>query len=196
MNRAPQRKRLVISKQMARAIQKAEAEIEKEGDKQLDLQMCSAMLALSRYWNWKKEQLQELQKMQQDIWHEVGQNNDLSMIQLLDEECDIELTNHEGTSYREFKFLYTPIDDGHELSPQEWIIMRNKQKQWTECQVMACIFLGMSRKAHWSVRRIKELMDRMQDIKESYDYNPKKLSRAVMEECKIDWLGDRGKVNG
>lgn len=193
MNRAPQRKRLVISKQMARAIQKAEAEIEKEGDKQLDLQMCSAMLALSRYWNWKKEQLQELQKMQQDIWHEVGQNNDLSMIQLLDEECDIELTNHEGTSYREFKFLYTPIDDGHELSPQEWIIMRTKQKQWTECQVMACIFLGMSRKEHWSARRIKELMDRMQDIKEAYDYNPKKLSRAVMEECKIDWLGVRGK---
>lgn len=44
-------RRMIISKQMARAIQKAEAEIIREGDRQLDIQVCAAMLALSRFWN-------------------------------------------------------------------------------------------------------------------------------------------------
>lgn len=195
VKRATQQKRMVVSKQMARAILKAEEEIVKEGDKQLDLQMCSCILALSRYWGWKKERLKGLLKMHHEIWNEVGSNNDISMLQLLDEECDIELTNQEGVSYREFKFLNTAIDDGHELSPQEWLIMRQKQKKWIECQIMACVFLGMHRKEGWGAKRVKELMDKMQQIKAEFDYDPKKLVQALLDECNYDWLDQRGKNN-
>ncbi len=191
MNRVPVKRRNIVSKQMARAIQKAEAEIVEEGSKQLDIQVCAASIALWRYWGWKTERLSKLLTIQQEIWNEVGKDNDLSMIQLLDQECNIELTNHEGVSYREFKFLNTAIDDGHELSAQEWLIMRMKQKQWIECQIMACVFLGMHRKEGWGAKRVKELMDRMQQVKEEFDYDSKKLIQALLDECDYDWLGQR-----
>ncbi len=186
-------RRMIISKQMARAIQKAEAEIIREGDRQLDIQVCAAMLALSRFWNWKKEELVKLADIHREIWNEVGSDNDISMLQLLDEECDIELTNMEGVSYKEFKFLNTAIDDGSELTPQQWLVMRMHQKEWLECQIMACIFLGMYRKEGWSAKRVKELMDRMQEIKSDFDYKEKELIKAVNEECRFDWLDYRGK---
>lgn len=187
-------KRKPISKQMAKAIRKAENEIMIEGDRQIDIQICAASIALWRYWGWKKEKLSNLIRMEQSIWNEVGQNNDISMLQLLDDECDIELTNREGVSYKEYKFLNTAIDDGHDLSAPEWIIMRQKQKTWIECQIMACVFLGMYRKEGWSPKRIKELMDRMQQIKSEFDYDPKKLADALLEECDYDWLEQRGKI--
>lgn len=187
-------KRPPVSKQYVKAIKKAEKEIMEEGDRQIDIQICAASIALYRYWGWKKEKLSTLIRMEQDIWNEVGKNNDISMLQLLDEECDIELTNQEGVSYKEFKFLNTSIDDGHDLSPAEWLVMRMKQKKWIECQIMACVFLGMYRKEGWSPKRIKELMDRMQQIKADFDYDPKKLADALLEECDYDWLEQRGKI--
>ena len=90
--------------------------------------------------------------------------------------------------------MNTAIDDGHDLSPQEWIIMRQKQKQWIECQIMACVFLGMHRKEGWGPKRIKELMDRMQQVKEEFDYDNKKLIQAFLDECDYDWLGQRGQI--
>lgn len=185
------KKRQAISKQMAQAIRKAEKEIQEEGNKQLDIQVCAASLALGRYWGWKRERLSSLLRIQQEIWNEVGSDNDISMLQLLDQECNIELTNCDGVSYTEFKFLNTAIDDGHELSAQEWLIMRMKQKKWIECQIMACIFLGMHRKEGWGAKRVKELMDRMQQIKEEFNYDPKQLIQALLDECNYDWIGQR-----
>ena len=97
-------------------------------------------------------------------------------------------------SYKEYKFLNTAIDDGHKLSAQEWIIMRQKQKKWIECQIMACVFLGMHRKEGWGAKRVKELMDRMQQIKSEFDYDPQKLIQALMDECNYDWAGQRGVI--
>ena len=82
MKRVIPQKRMVISKQMARAIMRAEAEIEREGDKQLYIQVCAAALALGRYWGWKRERLSKLLTIQQEIWHEVGSDNDVSMIHM------------------------------------------------------------------------------------------------------------------
>lgn len=183
------------TKQMFKMLQKAEAEIQKEGERQLDIQVCAASIALWRYWGWKTERLSRLLEIQQEIWNEVGKDNNISMIQLLDQECDIELTNREGVSYKEFKFLNTEIDDGRELSVPEWIIMRQKQKTWIECQIMACVFLGMHRKEGWGPKRVKELMDFMQHIKAEFNYDPKAMCKELSEVCGYDWMGQRGKLN-
>ena len=97
------------SKQTAKAIRKAEADLQEEGSKQLDIVMCSAILALSRYWGWKTDRLSKLLFMQQSIWDEVGSDNDISMLKLLDDECNIELTNCEGVSYKDvFTSMWKP----------------------------------------------------------------------------------------
>ena len=46
----PISRRQPISKQMVKAIKKAENEIMKEGDRQIDIQICAASIALWIYW--------------------------------------------------------------------------------------------------------------------------------------------------
>lgn len=182
-------KRKPIPKFIARAIWEAENDLKVEGSKQLDIVMCSSILALNRYWGWKTDRLSKLLFLQQEIWDEVGADNDISMIKLLDEECDIELTNHEGVSYKDVIYLNAEIDTGKDLSPYEWLRMRQNQKKWIECQIMACVFLALHRKEGWGAKRVKELLDHAQAIKEEFNYDPKLLCEAVMNEAHYDWLG-------
>ena len=177
------------SKQTAKAIRKAEADLQEEGSKQLDIVMCSAILALSRYWGWKTDRLSKLLFMQQSIWDEVGSDNDISMLKLLDDECNIELTNCEGVSYKDVIYLNVEADKGKDLSGFEILAMRQNQKKWIECQFMAAVFLSLHRKEGWGAKRVKELLDHMQDIKEEFDYNPKALVDAALSEAHYDWQG-------
>jgi len=55
--------------------------------------------------------------------------------------------------------------------------------------------LAMHRKEGWGFNRSRELLERMQQIKEEYDYDREKLIAAALSECDIDWTG-RGKLNG
>ena len=181
-------------KYIMRQIAQAEKELMDGAVRWLDIIMCSSIIALSRYWGWKKDRLSKLQEIQEEVWNEVASDNDVSMIQLLDAECDIELTNHEGVSYRDVIYLNTAIDDGVQLTKYQYLAMRRNQAKWTEAQITACIILAMHRKEGWGFKRARELLERMQQIKEEYDYDQEKLIAAAKSECDIDWTG-RGKLD-
>lgn len=183
------------NKFLMKQIKAAEHELMEGSVKWLDIVMCASIIALSRYWGWKKDRLSKLQQIQEDVWNEVAEDNDKSMVQLLDEECDIELTNHEGVSYRNVLFLNSKIDPGIELDPYQYLAMRQNQAKWTEAQITACVILAMHRKEGWGFKRARELLERMQQVKEEYDYDREKLIAAALSECDIDWTG-RGKLNG
>lgn len=181
-------------KYIMRQIAQAEKELMDGAVRWLDIVMCSSIIALSRYWGWKKDRLSKLQEIQEEVWNEVASDNDVSMIQLLDAECGIELTNHEGVSYRDVIYLNTAIDDGVQLTKYQYLAMRRNQAKWTEAQITACIILAMHRKEGWGFKRARELLERMQQIKEEYDYDQAKLIAAAKSECDIDWTG-RGKLD-
>lgn len=183
----------VISKQLKKALLKAEREIQKEGDKQLDIVLCSGILSLNRYWNWKKEQIIRFIEIFVEVWNEVGSDNDISVLKLLDEECDIELTNHEGVSYRDVIYLNVDVDPGKDLTPYQWLAMRQGQKKWIEAQITACVCLAMSRKEGWGFNRVRELLERMQNIKEDYNYENNSIAEAVETEVGFDcrkWINE------
>ena len=181
-------------KYIMRQIAQAEKELMDGAVRWLDIVMCSSIIALSRYWGWKKDRLSKLQEIQEEVWNEVASDNDVSMIQLLDAECGIELTNHEGVSYRDVIYLNTAIDDGVQLTKYQYLAMRRNQAKWTEAQITACIILAMHRKEGWGFKRARELLERMQQIKEEYDYDQEKLIAAAKSECDIVWTG-RGKLD-
>jgi hypothetical protein len=183
------------NKFLMKQIKAAEYELMEGSVKWLDIVMCSSIIALSRYWGWKKDRLSKLQKIQEDAWNEVANDNNKSMVQVLDEECGIELTNHEGVSYKDVIYLNASIDPGVELNPYQYLAMRQNQAKWTEAQITACVILAMHRKEGWGFNRSRELLERMQQIKEEYDYDREKLIAAALSECDIDWTG-RGKLNG
>ena len=183
------------SKPMYKLIQKAEADISAEASKQLDIVNGSCILALNRYWGWRTERLSKMLELNEQVYAECGSDNNMSMIRLLDNECNIELTNQEGVSYRDVIFLNSDIDDGKPMTAQQWLYMRQQQKKWVEAQITASICLTLHRKEGWGFKRLSELMTRMQDIKDEFDYKPDAIMKAVNVEAHYDWLGTGLEVN-
>ena len=72
------------NKFLMKQIKAAEHELMEGSVKWLDIVMCSSIIALSRYWGWKKDRLSKLQQIQEDVWNEVAEDNDKSMVQLLE----------------------------------------------------------------------------------------------------------------
>ena len=96
---------MAISKKLTKQLNDVEKLIVKEGEKWLDIVMCSTIIVMWRYYGWRTDRISKLIKYHEAVWNEVGADNSKSVLKLLDEECDIELTNHEGVSYRNVIFV-------------------------------------------------------------------------------------------
>ena len=179
-----------VNKNMEKLIRKAERELNEEADRQLDLVTTSMIIALYRYWNFRTDRISKILFTQEKVWNECGKDNTMSMLKLCDDECDVELTNHEGVSYRDVIYLNAEIDSGKPLSDAQWLVMRQNQKKWVKAQMLACMCLSMHRAEGWGFKRLSELMERMEDVLYEFDYDQRKLINAVYEECKFDWLGE------
>lgn len=176
-------------KNLKKQLRALEKQIQLEGEKSLDIVMCSTIIALYRYYGWRQERLSKLLDIHQEVWNEVAADNDKSVLKLLDEECNIELTNHEGVSYRNVIFLNSDIDEGKELSPYQWLYMRQNQIKWIETQITGCVCLAMHRKEGWGFKRVEELLNHIQDVKEEFNYDRKRILDAAFEETGYDWEG-------
>lgn len=180
--------RFKASKQLNKMIAKAEKEVDLEISKQLDLVNCSMIIALYRFWNYRNERISKVLSTQQEIWNECGADGNMSMIRKCDEECDIELTNYEGVSYKDISWL-NAVKDTKPLNDYEWLIFRQNQKKWTKAQILACVCLAMHRAEGWGFKRLSELMNHMEDILEDANYNQEKVIQMALDECGYDWLG-------
>ena len=67
-------------------IKAAEYELMEGSVKWLDIVMCASIIALSRYWGWKKDRLSKLQKIQEDAWNEVANDNNKSIMKIIRDE--------------------------------------------------------------------------------------------------------------
>jgi hypothetical protein len=198
MQRIPKSKYAPIrcTKKMAQLIRQAERGISEEAEKQVDLCVCSMVIALYKYWGYREDRISKIINLENEIFNECGSDNNLSMIRMCDEECDIELTNCEGISYRDKIFLNAEIDDGKPLTSAQWLAMRQNQKKWVEAQIMACMFIAMHRKEGWGFKRLSELGTKMAAIKAEADYNPEKIRQMAKEQADFTWTGDFDDATG
>lgn len=178
-----------VSKQLKKQIMDVEREIVAEGEKYFDIVMCASVIALYRHYGWRQKRLENLFKIHHEVWNEIAADNSMSVLKLLDEECNIELTNREGVSYRNVIFLNSDIDEGKDLTPFQWLYMRQNQKKWLETQITGCVCLAMHRKEGWGFERIKQLLIYIQDIKEEFDYDRGRIVKAAYKEAGYDWEG-------
>lgn len=178
-----------LNKNMEKLIRKAEKDLNLEASKQLDLVSTSMIIALYRYWNYRTDRISKILFTQESVWNDCGADNTLSMLKLCDEECDIELTNYEGVSYRDVIYLNAEIDTGKPLSDAQWLVMRQNQKKWVKAQMLACMCVAMHRAEGWGFKRLSELMLKMDDIQAEYNDDPDKLSDVALKECGYDWRG-------
>lgn len=176
-----------LNKNIEKLINKATKEMQDETEKQYIAVHSAMTIALYRFWNYRKDRIAKIYRACEQVWDECGADKEMSMIRKCDEECDIELTNQEGTSYRNIQWLNdSKINEIH--SDYEFLVFRQNQKKWTKAQMMASVCLSMHRAEGWGFKRLSELMIRIEDILEEYNYNPEKLCNVAHDECGSDYI--------
>ncbi len=180
----PQRK-IRCSKHMAQMIVRADRELEAEGVKQLALINLSGVIALTDEWNWTKEKIKELFEKEEEILEECAKDNSASIISMFDKECDIELTNKDGVSYKDIGYLNIEKDKETYTAPQ-WLQMRKNQKEWVGAMRTAALGLALHRMEGWGDEEIAKLFQKMQEIKEVCNYDVKAMSDYAKEKIGFD----------
>lgn len=173
------------SKHMAQMIVKADRELEAEGIKQLALINLSGVIALTEDWGWNAEKIKQLFDKEEEILEECARDNNSSIISMFDEECDIELTNKDGVSYKDFGYLNIEKDKGTYTAPQ-WLQMRKHQKEWVGAMRTAALGLALHRMDGWDDEKIAKLLQQMQEIKELCSYDMKIMSEYAKEKINFD----------
>lgn len=175
------------NKNMEKLIAKATKEMQEETGRQYIMVHSAMAIALYQFWNYRKEQIDKIYSTCEKVWEECGADETMSMIRKCDEECDIELTNQEGVSYREIAWL-NDSEFTRPLNDYEFLVFRQNQKKWTKAQMMASVCLSVNRSEGWGFNRLSELMIRIDDIMADMDYNPDRICIAAHEMTGCDYV--------
>lgn len=170
-------------------IQKLEKELAKESRRQGVIVYGSAAIALYRYWGWRKQRLESLFDIVQDVWNECAQDNTVSMIQMLDNETGIELTLREnGRSYKEFDFLNGKLAlyNIQNLTPFQMIAMRRGEIQWMGPTIQAALYLALHRKRRFGAERISRLLSQMFEIQDEFESKPHRIQEECLKLTEVD----------
>ena len=163
---------------MRDALRDAEMALQKEMEKQVDMIYSAMAIAFKRYWNWGALRIRRLMDKTQETWDECGSTNELSMLEMLENETGIEIRNHElGKSWHDLAYLNAKID------------MRQRQKDWVGPQVIACVLLSLYRKYGFGHVRCLRVLHQIEEIEREFNFGIKALKAACMEEAGVELKG-------
>lgn len=169
------------SKQLMKNIKKADAEITKEGAKQIDILYHAAGIALNRYHGWKGLRIERLVGVSQGTYDDCATiNKQSSMIEMLWDETGIDLAREGcGRNWWEITYLNSELDDGKEMDNWQIYAMLLGEKKWVASQITASILLSLHRKEGWGPDRLFNFLQEMQAVKLEFGSNPAELR----DEC-------------
>jgi hypothetical protein len=168
-----------------RKAMKADRELEEEIERQEVISFAAAVLAMHRYYGWTRAQLLEMLEHCAVICKDCSSTNQLSLIQMLDEETGIELQNGDDRSWKELAYLNASLKPGQQMTTSQWIYMRNRQKKWVEPQLMACILLGLHRMKGYGFTSLKRIYSQIAGIEAEYGWNKDALHAACLDATGI-----------
>ena len=169
---------------MRKAVQ-ADRELEEEVKRREVMVFSAAVLAMHRYYGWTTAQLLEMLEHCAVICRDCSSTNQLSLIQMLDEETGVELQIGDGRSWKELAYLNASLVPGTRMTTSQWIYMRKRQMKWVGPQLMACILLGLHRARGYGFRSLNRIYQQISGIEAEYGYDRNALHRACMEATGI-----------
>lgn len=171
-----------------KALRDAERRMEEECNRQFFVMYGAFGIALHDNWGWGQKRVLDLYRTTDDIWHEVGETNRKSMLQLLEEETGIELRlTDSDRSWHELRFLSAEVDDQmKQLTLGEAIFMRMQQTRWMSAMIQACLLLALYRLHGFGPERLSRLLGQVDDIREKYHYKIKPIIKECSRALDID----------
>ena len=169
-------------------LKRVNRELDQEMRKQVDLIYSAAAIAFARSWDkgWGPERIRRIFDKTLETWNECGATNQISMIQMLENESGIELRIPEtDNGWRELAYLNAKINVGR-MSKAQMVYMRQRQKKWIGAMLMACLFLSLHRKYGFGKDRLVRLMGQIHEIEAEYNFDRKKLVAACRTEARVN----------
>lgn len=163
-----------------------EQKMQKEMETQVDMIYSAVAIALHRWWGWGAFRIRRLFELTQTTWDECAGSNEVSMLEMLENETGIEIKNHvNGKSWHELAYLNAKIDVG-KMTRAQWIYMRQRQTQWIGPQVVGCVLLALHRKEGFGHERSLRILNDLQEVEREFGFDVKKLKEACLEETGVE----------
>lgn len=143
------------------------------------------LIALSRY-GWGQKKIYNTLKRCEAYWNVCASSEDLSMLQMCEDETGIEIKCDDNSSWHDLWYLNPKLPRPDYMSPAQEIYKRNRQIKWLGAQVTACAVYTMHRRYGWGMQRISRLITDMNDIRHEYKDNPKRLAAMCKEATGIN----------
>lgn len=169
-----------------KALVKADVALAKEVSRQNDIILPSVCLALCRDDGWRKVRIKRLIDLTKACWDECGADPNLSILLMVENEIGIEMQNGNGVSFHDLHYLSGVSElTLEDMTAQQYVMMRIKQKEWVAALIMGAILLAMHRKEGYGPERCGRLMQRVQEISSEYNWDPKRLKHQLAEEAHV-----------
>lgn len=166
---------------------RADRELQKEMEDQVDIVYGATAIALHRYYGWGRGRIMSLFEMTRQIWNTCAKDPDMSMLRMLEEETGIEIQARGcDRSYHDLLYLNGLSANARDMKPAEYIYMRRRQKPWVNPQITAAMLLALHRKCGWGGLRDQTLLNLKDDVENSLDHNHKAILEAARDEIGID----------
>ena len=169
-------------KQEDRAMQKADAALNEECRRQFLLTYGAAAIALKNKWRFGQPKILKVFDSTEEIWHEVGEDNNVSMLAQLENETGIEMTlTNSSTSWHDLNYLNGAMPKFDRMTKAQYIFMRNKQRTWMGAVVQACLYLALYRNFEFGTTKLEHLMGEIGEIREGLGQKEKR----IIEACRL-----------
>lgn len=153
-------------KQSDRAIMKADKALSDECRRQVMLVYGSAGVALKNKWKFGQDKIREVFDKTDAVWHEVGGDDHMSMLQLLEGETGIEMTlTDSSVSWHDVSYLNGDMPVMETITKAQYIYMRNRQRQWMGAMIQACLYLALYRYYGFKPLKLRHLMEEIETIR-------------------------------
>lgn len=169
-----------------KAIAKATKELQDSMDRSIDIYYSCAAIVLHKKYRFGSEKIKDIIKASHDSWLEVGDCNNISLVQLLDEETGIELANDYGESWEQFSYLNSKKWDGVIPNWGYLVKVRHKEATWTNATALSGILIAVNRNCNFTQGKLIKLLADIQEFKAEYENDVPKLLRTVKEETGIE----------
>lgn len=177
------------------ALRKADQELSRELNKQVDIIYPACAIVWWREYGWKETRIMRRFVTTQEAWDECAAAGlSKSILQMLEEETGIEmsLSGYER-SYHEFSYLDGTVWNGKPLDLPQSIFMRQQQKKWLAPMLLACICISLHRDERWGYERLSGFIQKVDQVRQQLGEDPNRYYQELFETTGINWRSMWGK---
>ena len=162
-------------------LKRAEAQLKKELDKQIDIIYPACALVWWDDYGWRGTRIKRRYDKAMEIWNECADYGvEKSMLQMLEEETGIDLQLQGCPDWHEKQYLNYAAWDGKGVTLPQAVYMRQQQIRWVAPLLMACICLTLHWVEHWGPDRIAVFVGKVDALRAQIGEKPDEF-RAMLE---------------